>query len=97
MSERLREYWARVRELERVLPDPVYLVANESLRVVLASPSTAARVIADGRARRATAEEIEAYQRGEDRRALLADALRQNKFEGVLILPPGKSSPAKSR
>ncbi|HRJ20410.1 MAG TPA: hypothetical protein PLF84_15280 [Bryobacteraceae bacterium] len=96
MSEKLREYWAEVRELERVLPDPVYLVAGESPRVSLASPSAAARVLADGRARRATVEEIKAYQSGEDRRALVAEALQQNTFEGVLIVPPGKVGPSEA-
>jgi len=96
VSERLREYWATVRQLEATLHDPVYLVAGESARVSLASPSAAARVLADGRARRATSEEIAAYQSGEDRRALVAQALQQNTFEGILILPPGKVGPSEA-
>ena len=98
MSERLREYWARVRELERALPDPVHLVSQivgASGAVSLASRPAAARVLADGQARRATEEEIKAFRERETRSALVAEALQQRRFAGVLIQSSSKGTDPK--
>lgn len=88
MSERLREYWAAVREFERALPDPVHLISQTvgaSGAVSLASRPAAARVLAGGQARRATEAEVKDFRERETRRAQVSEALQQRRFTGVLV------------
>jgi len=87
---RIQSYWQEVRRLEAELPAVVAVVPltpNARPTVALVERVTGARLLADERARLATPEEIKAFRAGEDRRALVAEALEQRRVEGVLVLP----------
>lgn len=87
---RVREYWQEVRRLEAELGDPVALVAQTAGAgggVMLTNRASAARLLAGGQARPATAEELRDHLAGDRRRAQVDAALAVRHIEGIAILP----------
>jgi hypothetical protein len=77
----LTAYYKKVRDLEEQLPEPCVVVSSETANGgkegvrTEASRKVAARLIVDGAARAATAEESEEFQREKAERKRLADQL----------------------
>jgi hypothetical protein len=77
----LTAYFSKIRELEAELPEPCVVVSSETANGgkagvrTEASRRVAARMIVEGAARAATAEEAEEFQREKTERKRLADQL----------------------
>jgi hypothetical protein len=97
MTEQLKKYWRRVREIERGLPAVNFIVSlgDEMTglvggRVFVAPPSIAAARIVEKTHRLATADEISAYELDQTERRAGAEAEERLRHrERLLTLSPG--------
>lgn len=85
----LRKYWAEVREIERGLPEFVWL-ADVACRgaVVEVGRSAAARLLRGGSHRVATEEEVAEFRAGEERWKRSAEEERLRR-KGVVVVEVG--------